>query len=59
MFKYKKARMFKSQRKATLIVFFDIRGIVHREYDPERQNVLWYLVRAAADARSPCAIRTR
>jgi hypothetical protein len=35
----KKARQSHSATKSTLIVFFDIRGIVHREFVPEGQNV--------------------
>lgn len=34
-----KAKMSKSQLKATLIVFFDIRSIIHREYVPAGQTV--------------------
>ncbi len=34
-----KARMSKSKLKAMLLIFFDIQGVVHREYLPEGQTV--------------------
>jgi histone-lysine N-methyltransferase SETMAR len=35
----KKARMSHRSTKTMLIVFFDIRGIVHREFVPQGQTV--------------------
>jgi hypothetical protein len=35
----KKARMCRSPTKTTLIVFFDIHSIVHREFVPQGQTV--------------------
>jgi histone-lysine N-methyltransferase SETMAR len=35
----KKERMSRSTTKTMLIVFFDIRGIVHREFVPQGQTV--------------------
>jgi hypothetical protein len=34
-----KARMSRSSTKTMLIVFFNIRGIVHREFVPQGQTV--------------------
>ena len=35
----KKARMFKSKVKVMLIAFFDVRGIVHKEFLPQGQTI--------------------
>jgi hypothetical protein len=35
----KKARVFRSQVKATLVCFFDHKGIVHYEFNVQRQTV--------------------
>jgi hypothetical protein len=35
----KEVRMSRSSTKTMLIVFFDIRGIVHREFVPQGQTV--------------------
>jgi hypothetical protein len=36
--RFKKARISKSQMKAVLITSFDIKGIVHFEFNPQGQS---------------------
>ncbi|UYV78712.1 hypothetical protein LAZ67_16002510 [Cordylochernes scorpioides] len=48
----KKARMSKSRIKTMIIVFFDIRGIVHCEFVPQGQAVLRRLKRRIARVRT-------
>jgi hypothetical protein len=44
----KKGRMSRNSTKTMLIVFFDIRGIVHREFVPHDQTVNTVLLRSSA-----------
>jgi histone-lysine N-methyltransferase SETMAR len=44
----KKARQSRSATKSMLIVFFDIRGIVHHEFATEGQNVIWPLATSSS-----------
>ncbi|GJQ64954.1 hypothetical protein Trydic_g7121 [Trypoxylus dichotomus] len=59
-----KAKISKSRLKAMLIIFFDIRGIIHREYVPTGQTVTGQLVLrwhpgTTPGTNFPCAPRTR